>query len=67
MLAACLSVDKIIDEVQGDIAKNNRVALKKELVKNLQINDLYTFKTIYLDRVTDANGHFVKKKPSHFS
>ncbi|WP_158975733.1 hypothetical protein [Cellulophaga sp. L1A9] len=67
MFGVYLSVDKIIDEVQGDIVKNNRVDLKKELVKNPQINDLYTFKTIYLDKVTDENGYFVNYKPSHFS
>ncbi len=60
-------VDNAIDNVNKNVAKNNRIDNKEELVKAPEINDLYTFKTLDVDIVTDMNGHFVKYKPSYFS
>ncbi len=49
-----------IDGVNKSMAKNDRISLKEELVKAPQLDDLYTFKTLTLDLVTDHNGHIVK-------
>ncbi|MBU2903571.1 MULTISPECIES: hypothetical protein [Arenibacter] len=61
------SVNEIVAGSKKNIAKNNRIDLKEELVRDPQINDLYTFKTLNVDRVTDMNGHFVKYEPSYYS
>ncbi len=55
------------DLADKKIAKGNRIDLKSELVQSPEIDDLYIFKTLTLEAMTDMNGHFVKYEKSHFS
>jgi hypothetical protein len=61
------SVEDTIDGLKLKMAKSERIDLKGQLVKNPQIDDLYTFRTLTVDKVTDANGHVVTYKSSYFS
>ena len=53
--------------IQKTLAKNSRISNKEILAKTPEIGDLYTFKVLNVDRVTDMNGHTTGYKSSHFS
>ena len=56
-----------MDTANRTMEKNKRVDQKEAFVNAPEVNDKYTFKTLGVDIVTDANGHFVKYQPSPFS
>jgi len=56
-----------MDSANRYTKKNSRVDQKEVLVNAPEVDDLYTFKTLDVDIVTDMNGHFVKYEPSPFS
>lgn len=60
------AVDLSFDEINKSMDKNSRVSNKEQLVKTPQINDLYVFKIIEVDAVTDMNGHIAKYEPNPY-
>ncbi|PRX57939.1 hypothetical protein [Flagellimonas meridianipacifica] len=49
------------------LAKNTRISEKQKLAQTPEIGDLYTFKILSVDRVTDMNGQSAGYKSSYFS
>lgn len=60
------AVDLSFNEINKSMDKNSRVSNKEQLVKTPQVNDLYVFKIIEVDAVTDMNGHIAKYEPNPY-
>ncbi len=61
------AIDVSADGINKALAKNSRISSKETLAQTPEIGDLYTFKILSVDRVTDANGHSAGYKSSQFS
>ena len=59
-------IDSSADEISKGLAKNSRISAKNDLVQDPVLDDLYTFKVIEVDAVTDANGHIAKYEVSPY-
>ncbi|MEX0315887.1 MAG: hypothetical protein AB3N18_17035 [Allomuricauda sp.] len=60
------AVDVSAENIGKSWSKNSRISAKEDLVKTPEIDDLYTFKVIEVEAVTDMNGHIAKYQPSPY-
>ncbi|WP_422859191.1 hypothetical protein ACOKFD_18080 [Flagellimonas sp. S174] len=61
------TIDVSSDGINKALAKNTRISEKKELAQTPEIGDMYTFKILNVERITDMNGQSAGYKPSYFS
>ncbi len=61
------AIDVSAEGINKTLAKNSRVSNKEKLVQTPEIGDLYTFKILNVEMVTDMNGQSAGFKPSYFS
>lgn len=54
------------NQIGKALRKNERISDKEEFVESPQLEDVYTFKLLQVDAVTDMNGHIAKYTPNLF-
>lgn len=60
------AVDITVENIDKILDKKNRISTKEDLVRLPKIDDVYTFKIIEVNAVTDMHGNIAKYEPNPY-